>query len=107
MTRKKIFICAIVIQIVAMTISIVCGAGGHGTYIPFRILFPYTMLSTVFYEDIWGPFIILMFVQYIVYGMIMCYSFNSKFVKQIYSAIAFCHVFAMSISFIFINKHFI
>lgn len=107
MTRIKIIIYSLLIQIAAIIITNLFAAGGHGTYIPFRVFFPYTMLSTVFYEDIRSPFIIIMFFQYILYGIVLYFTFNTKYLKNAFSFLAFCHIFSMLIGFIYMNEYFV
>lgn len=45
--------------------------GGHGTYIPAMGLFPFGLLSTVLFDRITMPFVVLGIFQYPIYGFII------------------------------------
>jgi hypothetical protein len=45
--------------------------GGHGSYVPAMGLFPFGLLSTLFYDRITIPFIVLGLFQYPLYGFII------------------------------------
>ena len=49
--------------------------GGHGNYFVAKCLFPFTMLSTTVFESITGPFVLLAFVQFPIYGWFIGSSF--------------------------------
>jgi hypothetical protein len=49
-------------------IALAAAAGGHGSYTPAAILFPYTMLSTRFLDSITTPFVALALIQFPLYG---------------------------------------
>src|SRR5512138_339807 len=50
---------------------------GHGTYIPLTVLFPYVMLSFVLPEYLREPFLILIPIQYPVYGILITTARNT------------------------------
>ncbi len=45
--------------------------GGHGSYVLAKILFPFTMLSTVFFGSIVAPFIAIAILQFPIYGLLL------------------------------------
>lgn len=45
--------------------------GGHGTYIPAIILFPFGMIGTTFQNSITNPFVILGIIQFPFYGYLL------------------------------------
>jgi len=49
-------------------IAVAAAAGGHGSYGPAAVLFPYTMVSTRFLDGITMPFVALALIQFPVYG---------------------------------------
>ena len=64
------------IRLSLLTIPLLCIAvffagGGHGTYIPAMGLFPLGLLSTLFFDRITMPFVVMAIVQYPVYGFII------------------------------------
>lgn len=56
------------------------GGAGHGDNMWAKILFPYTMLSTIFFHSITPVFIVVAFAQYPVYGFILSILNENKFV---------------------------
>lgn len=63
------------------------GGFGHGDYFWVKILFPYTMLSTIFFHSITTFFIVIGSAQYPVYGIILSIVNDRKFVGILISAI--------------------
>ena len=62
-----------VVMIVLTPFLILAGIGsagaGHGNYFIAKVLFPFTMLSTTFFDGITMPFLILAFAQFPLYGI--------------------------------------
>ncbi len=52
-----------------LLIGIMSGAGGHGNYLLAKLLFPWTMLSTVLLRFITPPFVAVAVLQYPAYGV--------------------------------------
>jgi hypothetical protein len=72
-TKYEVIFWAIV-TIVGIIIAIMAAGGGDGSYIPLKVLFPYMMLSTVFTDTIALPFILLLFIQFPLYGLFISHS---------------------------------
>lgn len=45
--------------------------GGHGTYIPAILLFPFGMIGTTFQDSITSPFVVLGIIQFPFYGYLV------------------------------------
>lgn len=56
--------------------------GGHGTYIPAMVLFPYGMVGTCFQDSISIPFTILGIIQFPCYGLLLD-NFEKKILKYL------------------------
>ena len=54
-----------------MLLAIAAAGAGHGTYLVAGLLFPFTMLSTVWTKSITAPFMILACVQFPLYGAVI------------------------------------
>lgn len=54
----------------ALFFVVTAAGAGHGTYLPAKILFPYTMLSTALFDEVTVPFSLLALVQFPLYGAI-------------------------------------
>ena len=61
-------ISGVVTGAVALWISVAAAAGGHGTYLPAALLFPFTMGLAVLAGSITPPLVALAFAQYPLYG---------------------------------------
>jgi len=59
------------ISVLLLVISVLCMGGGHGSYIPAMVLFPFGMLGTVWFDTITLPFIIMGLLQFPVYGYVI------------------------------------
>ena len=59
------------IELISVVICIFAAAGGHGTYLPCKLLFPTTMISTGSLQQITPPFIIFALLQFPVYGFLL------------------------------------
>lgn len=52
-------------------VAILFMGGGHGTYIPAMALFPFGLISTILFDRITMPFVVLAIIQYPLYGLII------------------------------------
>jgi hypothetical protein len=68
-TRFVPLIISLVLTPIALALGIMSAGAGHGNYFLAKILFPFTMLSTIYYESITFPFLLLGVVQIPVYGL--------------------------------------
>ena len=64
-------ICTLVLAPLFILIAIASAGVGHGNYFLAKMLFPYTMLSTIVFDEITAPFLILGIVQFPIYGLIL------------------------------------
>jgi hypothetical protein len=65
------FIGGITITPIATIMAAACGGAGHGTYLPAKVLFPYTMLFAYPSEMITGPLMALGLLQFPLYGVVV------------------------------------
>jgi len=54
-----------------LLLAIASGGAGHGDYFWAKIIYPYTMLSTLLFNSITLPFIVLAVVQLPIYGVLL------------------------------------
>jgi hypothetical protein len=59
-----ILMMAMAIEAVALIVSVLAAAGGHGTYAPAKVMFPYTMALTGVTGSITPVLVGLAFIQY-------------------------------------------
>jgi len=62
---------SLVITPSALMLAIVSAGAGHGSYLPAKVLFPYTMLSTHLSGKISTTFLALAIMQFPLYGVIL------------------------------------
>jgi hypothetical protein len=61
---------------ISLVIAVMAAGGGHGTYMPAKILFPYTMLSTITMERITSPYVLLAILQFPLYGLFLGFTLS-------------------------------
>jgi hypothetical protein len=64
-------ITALVATPICLLLGLASGGAGHGNYLLAKILFPFTMLSTIPFGSIIVPFIVLAVAQFPAYGIIL------------------------------------
>lgn len=67
----KPIVISLVVTPIALFVGLASAGAGHGNYFLTKVLFPYTMLSTVWFESILEPFFLVAIFQFPVYGIIL------------------------------------
>jgi len=96
----------ILIEVFLLVICIFLMGGGHGTYIPTKLFFPYTMLSTIGNESMSTFFIIIGLSQYPMYGLIIQYAKSEKSKTSRFFTILVVHIIAVILVFALQNNNF-
>ena len=91
---------------VFLMVGFLSAGAGHGHYLFAKVLFPFTMLSTVFLDSITLPFLLLALVQFPVYGFIMGLANVRGHLRESTIAISIAHLFAVIACFAFIGENF-
>ncbi len=60
-----------VVGVLALAFAFLFAGAGHGTYLPAKLLFPYTMLSTALLGLIPDALVAIAVVQFPIYGLIL------------------------------------
>ena len=102
----QIFAGSIVLGVLALVVAFLFAGAGHGTYLPAKVLFTYTMLSTVHLESISGLFLIIALVQYPVYGLILGWAAKTHNFRFAFGMIATLHVSGAVLCFLLIGENF-
>jgi hypothetical protein len=96
----------IVVGGVSLVIATAAAGGGHGSYGPASLLFPYTMLSTRLFESITLPFIGVALAQFPAYGAAVGWAARRSrpwkalgIVAAVHSAVALAAVYGRGGSF--------
>ena len=75
-----------------LCIAVFFMAGGHGTYKPAILLFPFGLLGVLLSDTITLPFIIAAIIQYPVYGFIIDKAKASNKIQFIIPALLIIHI---------------
>jgi hypothetical protein len=67
----KPVIASLVATPICLLLGIASGGAGHGNYFTAKLLFPFTMLSTILFSSITIPFILPAVAQFPAYGVIL------------------------------------
>ena len=61
-----------------LLLAVFAAGGGHGTYLPAKILFPFAMLATVFGRSVTLFYAVLALLQFPIYGLLLGAAFRSR-----------------------------
>jgi hypothetical protein len=103
----KIFAISIFVEFFACLLCLFAGAAGHGSYLPAKFLFPYTMISTSVYGSITRPFILLGLIQFPMYGIILALAYYKKEEKPVGFILLVIHAFAVIGSLLFASDYYL
>ena len=103
---KPVFI-SLVATPVCLFLGLVSTGAGHGTYLWARVLFPYTMLSTLIFESITVPFMVLAIIQFPLYGIALEIARRRRRFLYTSAGLSALHFLAVVIFTLFPNKYFI
>ena len=73
------------VGVLSLGFAVAAAGAGHGTYIPAKLLFPFTMLAGVFGDSITLPYLIVALVQFPLYRFIL----GRVFLRRIFARISF------------------
>jgi len=82
-----------------------CGAG-HGSYLPMRVFFPFTMFSAFLFGTITAPFVVIGLVQFPLYGFLLGRSFRLDSFRGWLVGVLLAHLLAVTLTFIFYSEDF-
>lgn len=86
--------------------AILFAGGGHGTYFPVKVLFPYTMISASILGTITSPFILLSIVQFPIYGFALGVANKKGWFVPAAGFILLLHFTALILCFVMPSENF-
>ena len=105
------FLIPVVVSLVATPVvlfyGLASGGAGHGNYLLAKIFFPFTMLSTILFGSITGPFIVVAIVQFPLYGLLIGTANELRRVGRYATALVFVHLSAVIACFLFLRENFL
>lgn len=95
----RFFIACTIAAPILVFAAMTAASGGHGSYLPAKILFPYTMASTALTGEITIPFVALGFLQYPVYGAVLDAARSAGRFTQTLGVIVGLHLVFVALAF--------
>lgn len=87
-------------------VSIMAAGAGHGTYLPARLLFPFTMFSTFLSSSITAPFVAVGLAQFPLYGLLSGIAYQLGRVRACAFVIVAIHLIAVAVNLTIRNENF-
>ena len=79
-------------------LSVFLMGGGHGSFLPAKLFFPYTMLSTAFTGSINGGFIVVALIQFPSYGILIVSGKRYGYQNYVLGILIAIHILALLLS---------
>ena len=67
----KPFIISLIITPIFVFFTILFTGGGHGTYLPVKLLFPYAFISILLFGKVTSSFLLISLAQFPIYGLVL------------------------------------
>ncbi len=99
-------IASLAVTPVALLLGVGSAGAGHGNYRLAMILFPYTLLSTSFFDSITPPFIILAIIQFPLYGLALGYANEKGRLVSMSMVLCVVHGIVLAAMFLVANDNF-
>ncbi|HVE57228.1 MAG TPA: hypothetical protein VNB22_10400 [Pyrinomonadaceae bacterium] len=103
---RKPIVFSIIAAPLALLLGIYSAGAGHGNYFFAKILFPYTMLSTFFFQSITVPFILLAIAQFPLYGLVFALGSEKGKLLNSIVLLSIFHTLFMTLCFVILNDNF-
>ncbi|MBL8222326.1 MAG: hypothetical protein JNL62_24025 [Bryobacterales bacterium] len=91
---------------VAVFSGVASSGAGHGSYLIAKLLFPFTMISTVFFGSITSWSIAFAFIQYPAYGMFLGFMNRRARIRPALVFLAGLHLIVAALCFLVPNANF-
>ena len=96
----KPFIVSLIATPIFCFFAVLLAGGGHGTYLPAKLLFPYTMISAFWFGRITVPLIVFSIIQFPVYGFTLAFANRKGTLILVGGFILFLHITAFILSLV-------
>ena len=106
-TFWKPVILSLIAAPICLFIGMLSAGGGHSSYLLAKFLFPYTMVSIVFFKSITIPFIVLAIIEIPFYGLVLGVANAKNKFLPFAVVILLAHILAVAACFLFIDKSFV
>ena len=97
---------SILLTPIFLFLGVVSAGAGHGNYLLAKILFPFTMLSTVAFNSITIPSMVFAVIQFPLYGVILGVSGERGRFRKIAALLAVTHALAVGICLLAVSDNF-
>lgn len=103
---SKPFVVSLVATPLVLLAAVASAGAGHGNYLLAKILFPFTMLSTLVFGSLIAPAIVLAVFQFPFYGFILGRANVKGSLRLRAAVLLLIHVLAVAACFILIGDNF-
>lgn len=101
-----LIVISILVTPVLVYIGVASSGVGHGNYLFAKILFPFTMLSTIVFNSITLPAMAVAVAQFPAYGLILGVATKRRRLREIATSLILIHVLAVGICLLLIRDDF-
>ena len=102
----RLFLVLLILTPFALLAGFASAGAGHGNYLLAKIVFPYTMLSTLVFDVITAPFLVLAFVQFPIYGAVLGLSNQRGVLRYALLSLSIVHLGAVVMCLFSIGENF-
>lgn len=102
----KLFVASLIAALFCLLIALLFAGGGHGTYSPAKVLFPYTMISAVLFGAFTVPSVLLGIFQFPIYGLALGIANKKGWFVPVAGFILFWHFTALILCFMISSENF-
>jgi hypothetical protein len=107
--KSSRFLIPLIVSLIATPLllfgGVASGGAGHGHYVFAKIFFPFTMLSTILFGSIIGPFIALAIVQFPLYGLLIGTANEKRRVVPYAAGLVIVHALAVVACFLLVREN--
>ncbi len=100
------FVVSVIITPFALFSGFESAGAGHGNYFMAKLLFPFTMLSTLMFESITVPFVFLAILQFPIYGTVLGWMNRRSDMKNALLSLLILHLGAAVLCLFFVGDNF-
>lgn len=97
---------SLVLTPICLFLAAVSAGAGHGNYLVAKILFPFTLLSTLVFNSITVPSIVLAIIQFPLYGLILGVASKQGRFRSIAMALTIVHSLVAVFSLLLLSENF-
>jgi hypothetical protein len=99
-------IISVILTPIFLFLAVISAGAGHGNYFFAKVLFPFTMLSTIGFHSITAPFMLLAIVQFPIYGIVLGRVRRRERLRRMSIWLITLHSLAVLACLLFVDRNF-